>query len=47
MGCLCIGIGKTVKMSFEGKSQQENGWNIEDSEKKKMAPGLYLPLHWS
>ena len=23
MGCLCIPIGKTVKMSFEGKSQQE------------------------
>ena len=29
MDCLCILIGKTVKMSFEGKSQQEIG-NLMD-----------------
>ena len=44
--------GKTVKMSFEGKSQQKlaNGQNIDYSEKKKKkkktAQGLHLPLHW-
>ena len=45
MGCLCIWIGKTVKMSFEGKSQQEIGkwteyWRFW---KKKMAQGLICP----
>ena len=45
MGCLCIWIGKTVKMSFEGKSQQEIGkwteyWRFW---KKKIAQGLICP----
>ena len=48
MGCPWIWMGKTVKMSIEGKSQQEIGkwteyWLFW---KKKMALGLHLPLHW-
>ena len=49
MGCQCIGMGITVKMSFEGKSQQEIGkWtNIYYSEKENgprasSAPALGL-----
>ena len=49
MGCQCIGMGITVKMSFEGKSQQEIGkWtNIDYSEKENgprasSAPALGL-----
>ena len=38
--------GKTVKMSFEGKSKQKigKGQNIDYSEKKKISQGLHLPL---
>ena len=36
-------MGKTVKMSVEGKDLQEIGKLII---MKKMAPGLYLPLYW-
>ena len=49
MGCQCIGMGITVKMSFEGKNQQEIGkWtNIDYSEKENgprasSAPALGL-----
>ena len=37
--------GKTVKMSFEGKSQQEiaNGQNIDYSEKRKRPKGFICP----
>ena len=49
MGCQCIGMGITVKMSFEDKSQQEIGkWtNIDYSEKENgprasSAPALGL-----
>ena len=38
MGCLCICIGKTVKMSFEGKSQQEIGKWTEYCLKKENGP---------
>ena len=38
-------MGKTVKMSFEGKSQQEigNGQNIDYSEKRKQPKGFICP----
>ena len=49
MGCQCIGMGITVKMSFEEKSQQEIGklTNIDYSEKENgprasSAPALGL-----
>ena len=39
MGCQCIGMGITVKMSFEGKSQQEIGkWTNIDYSGKENGP---------
>ena len=38
MGCLCIWIGKTVKMSFEGKCQEEMGKWTEYCLKKENGP---------
>ena len=42
-------LGKLLKCHLKGKASRKlaNGQNIEDSEKKKMAHGLRLPLHWS
>ena len=42
-------LGKLLKCHLKGKTSRKlaNGQNIEDSEKKKMAQGLHLPLHWS
>ena len=52
MACPCIGIGKTVEMSFEGKSQQEIiSWQmdrimiilkIENGPRASSAPALGL-----
>ena len=41
-------LGKLLKCNLKGKASRKlaNGQNIEDSEKKKMAQGLHLPLHW-
>ena len=41
--------GKLLKCHLKGKASRKlaNGQNIDYSEKKKkMAQGLYLPLHW-
>ena len=45
-------LGKLLKCHLKGKASRKlaNGQNIEEkriSEKKKMAQGLHLPLHWS
>ena len=42
-------LGKLLKCHLKGKASRKlaNGQNIEDSEKKKMAQGLHLPLHWN
>ena len=39
-------LGKLLKCHLKGKASRKlaNGRNIEDSEKKKIAPGLYLLL---
>ena len=40
--------GKQLKCNLNGKVRRKlaNGQNIDYSEKKKMAKGLHLPLHW-
>ena len=47
MGCPCIGMGKTVKMSFEGKSQHESGWQMDriliNLKKRKRPKGFIRP----
>ena len=45
MGCPCIVMGKTVKMSFEGKTSKKlaNGQNIDYSEKRKRPKGFICP----
>ena len=42
-------LGKLLKCHLKGKASRKlaNGQNIKDFEKKKMAQGLHLPLHWS
>ena len=39
---------KLLKCHLKGKASRKlaNGRNIDYSEKKKMAQGLHLPLHW-
>ena len=39
---------KLLKCHLKGKASRKlaNGGNIDYSEKKKMAQGLHLPLHW-
>ena len=41
-------LGKLLKCHLKGEASRKlaNGQNIEDSEKKKIALGLHLPLHW-
>ena len=40
--------GKLLKYHLKGKNSRKlaNGQNIDYSEKKKMAQGLHLPMHW-
>ena len=45
MGRLYIRMGKSVKMSVDGKNLLGIGQDIDYSEKKK-ASGLHLPLYW-
>ena len=47
MGCQCIGMGITVKVSFEEKSQQEIGklTNIDYSEKENGPRASLIKYH--